>query len=89
MDTKQMFHGFHFRSHTDSTIGKLIRQEFIVLILLLFVLFFFHLTQMSSTFKSLLIMSFAYRSFFSDSNAQILCCLTCSPSLVFGLEPKL
>lgn len=88
MDTKQMFHGFHFRSHTDSTIGKLIRQEFLVLILP-FVLFFFHLTQMSSTFKSLLIMSFAYRSFFSDSNAQILCCLTCIPSLVFGLEPKL
>lgn len=40
MDTKQMFHGFHFRSHTDSTIGKLIRQEFIVLILPFVVVFF-------------------------------------------------
>lgn len=89
MDTTQMFHGFHFRSHTDSTIGKLIRQEFLVFILPFVCFIFFHLTQMSSTFKSLLIMSFAYRSFFSDSNAQILCCLTCIPSLVFGLEPKL
>lgn len=41
MDTKQMFHGFYFRSHTDSTIGKLIRQEFIVLILPFVVVFFF------------------------------------------------
>lgn len=63
MDTKQMFHGFHFRSHTDSTIGKLIRQEFIVLILPFVVVFFFHFTQMSSTFNCLLIISFAYRSF--------------------------
>lgn len=53
-----MFHGFHFRPHTDSTIGKLIRQEFIYLILPIVCCIW-----MASTFNCLLIMSFAYRSF--------------------------